>query len=118
MTVVSVQLGLEDKGGADERSSDLTTLRPEDELSPPTLNTGDDESSSSGKRLEDDLAWFLLHLQALSAEIGEQFVAVKDRKIVAHAATMPELREQLQRLGIKRPLITRSGLTAWEPMRW
>ena len=75
-------------------------------------------SEAPRKHLQEDLTWFLSQLEAISAELGEQFVAVKDRQIVAHAATMPELREQLQRLGIKRPLITRSGLASWEPVRW
>jgi hypothetical protein len=74
--------------------------------------------NASGKRLEDDLTWFLSNLKEISAELGERFVAVQDHRVVAHAETMPELREQLKQLAIERPLITRSGLKSWELVRW
>ena len=67
--------------------------------------------------LQEDLKWFLTNLQAISDELGEQWVAVRGKQVIAHGDTVKAVREEMQRLGVNRAVLTRSGLSSWDLIR-
>jgi uncharacterized protein DUF5678 len=64
-----------------------------------------------------DLDWFLANFQAIVASYPDEWLAIADQKVVAHATTPDELRRQIKHLGIQRPLIVRSHPDAWASVK-
>lgn len=70
-----------------------------------------------GVNLQEDLKWFLAHLQEISQQLGEQWVAVRGKQIIAHGDSVKIVREEMQRQGVKRAVLTRTGLGSWDLVR-
>lgn len=65
----------------------------------------------SGRRMTllDDLNWFLANFDAIAKRYLDEWIAVSQGQVVAHAGLVPVLRRQLDAAGIRRALVTRTG---------
>ncbi len=64
-----------------------------------------------------DLDWFLKNFNELFAKHPNEWIAIKNRTVVAHAATTKELRRRIEQAGVTCPFIARTTRQALETAR-
>ena len=65
-----------------------------------------------------DHDWVLENFDNLLSQFPDQWIAVRDRQVVAHSPTAAGLREaMLTRPGLRAPLITHCIATAWDSVK-
>jgi hypothetical protein len=62
-----------------------------------------------GANNDSSLAWVGMHWQELIERYPNRWVLITDQKVAADAATPSELAKEANRMGIKRPFITKVG---------
>lgn len=60
-----------------------------------------------------DLDWFILNFESLLTQYPDEWLAISNQEVVAHAKSVGELSRQTRGLGIRRPFIGRSHPDAW-----
>ncbi len=78
------------------------------ESSPP-LPYAQSQYSPAVDRNDAALAWIGANWQALTEQYPNCWVVISDGRVVAHSETPDELREEIVRLGIECPFITKVG---------
>ena len=64
-----------------------------------------------------DTDWFLENFDQILERYPDEWVAVCEEQIVAHAGSVRELQGQIKALGLKRVFIGRSHPDAWASLK-
>lgn len=67
----------------------------------------------AGQATPSDLDWFIANFERLLLRYPDEWLAIRDGEVVAHAGSVRELKAALRSAGITRPFIGRTHADAW-----